>query len=176
MTRIDPAAPNWLRRNAVALIVVAVLLPVTAAAVSLNAWQDLLATTTTTVPSGETVRFGTADVGDARARFDGTVDELPQGTRVVATQIDIDPRGEDFTCFAPVLRETTGAGREWNDSTSSLDRPYNPDRVTYCTSDEHAPYTLEVDYLVPDDADGPFVLELSSSSVPSEKLLLAVAP
>jgi len=176
MTQGQASGRSWLRRNAVALVAVAVLLPGTAAAVSLNAWQDLLATTTTTVAPGETARLGAADVGDARARFDSGVEGIPRGTRVVAARIDIHPRGEEFTCFVPTLREIGGAGREWNDSTMSLDRPYDAERATYCDADEKAPYTLEIDYLVPDDAEGPFVLELSSSSAFGEELLLVVEP
>src|SRR5690606_3151589 len=83
MTQGQASGRSWLRRNAVALVAVAVLLPGTAAAVSLNAWQDLLATTTTTVAPGETARLGAVDVGDARARFDSGVEGIPRGTRVV---------------------------------------------------------------------------------------------
>lgn len=166
---------GWWRRNAIPLGVIAVLAPVTAAAVSLTAWQDLTSVRRVVVAEGDTAAYGRAEVGIASAHFD-EVGGIPHGARVVAVEIDIDPGGTAFPCSAPLLYEATGAHRQWQDSTMSLDRPYDPDRVTYCDGSRTDPYTLSLDYLVPEDATGPFELEVSSTDGLPERLRLQIAP
>jgi hypothetical protein len=165
----------WWRRNAVALAIVVVIAPITAAAISLNAWRDINAVQRITVAEGDHVAYADAEVGPLRARFDD-LEGIPRETRVVAVEIDIDPDGEAFSCNSPTLIETTGAHREWRDSTTSIDRPYDPDRVTYCDRELTGPYTVEFDYLVPDDAVGPFELEFSSPDAAPDVLRLTLSP
>jgi len=166
---------GWWRRNALPLGLIVVLAPVTAAAISLNAWQDLDSVHRTAVAVGDDVAYGGADVGPVRARFDA-LEGIPRGSRVVAVEIDVDPHGAAYPCSAPKLIETGGKHREWQDATLSLDRPYDPDRVTYCDSELTAPFTLSFDYLVPGDASGPFELEFASSNAVPDVLRLAIAP
>lgn len=165
----------WWRRNAVALGVIVVLAPVTAAAISFNAWQDINAVHRITVAEGDQIEYADAEVGPLRARFDD-LEDIPRGTRVVAVEIDIRPGDGAFSCSRPMLLETTGLHREWRDSTTSIDRPYDPDRVTYCDSELTDPYTVEFDFLVPEDAVGPFQLELEDPDGAPDVLRLALAP
>jgi hypothetical protein len=171
----EPVTRTWWQRNAVALGIVVVIAPITAAAISLNAWQGINAAHPVTVAQGEAIAYGDAEVGPLRARFDD-LEGIPRGTRVVAVEIDIDPDGEEFTCSSPTLIETTALHREWIDATTSIDRPYDPDRVTYCDRELTGPYTVEFDYLVPDDAVGPFVLEFASPDAAPDVLELTLSP
>jgi hypothetical protein len=166
---------TWWRRNAVALGAVIVLAPVTAAAISLNAWQGINAVHHIAVAEGDQVEYGGAEVGPLRARFDD-LDGIPRETRVVAVEIDIDPGGDGFSCGSPTLIETTALHREWLASTTSIDRPYDPDRVTYCDPKVTTVYTVEFDFLVPEDAVGPFQLELEDPDGAPDVLRLELAP
>jgi len=164
---------GWWRRNAVALGVIAVLAPATAVAISFTAWRDLPTEHRIAVETGEAVPYGGAEIGPISARFDD-VPGTPRASRVVAVRLEVDPEDEGFTC-AVMLVESAAPHRRWGPSTTSLDRPYDPDRVTYCDSEHTSPYTVEHDFLVPDDAVGPFELELSGGAA-REVLRLAVSP
>ncbi|GAA1924232.1 hypothetical protein GCM10009775_15710 [Microbacterium aoyamense] len=166
---------GWWRSNALALGAIAVLAPVTAVVISLNAWQDLPAMHTRAVAVGETAEYAGADVGPLRASFD-RVEGAPPGARVIAVELELDPRRSEFACLPPELVEASGQGRRWIESSLSLDRPYDPERVTYCDTSQPGPYTLSLDYVVPSDASGPFVLELFSAAGDGERLLLAAVP
>ncbi|KRA24647.1 hypothetical protein ASD65_09665 [Microbacterium sp. Root61] len=170
---------GWWRRNALALGVLVVLAPATAAAISFtawNSWDEGHPTRPITVPLGSSVVFSGSQIADAQARFDGEVDGTPAGARVVSVTIEIDPQDREFHCASPTLREVSGAQRQWEEASFELDRPYDEDRVTYCDPDLRAPYTLSLDYLVPEDASGPFALEFSTAEALPEYLRLLLEP
>lgn len=170
---------GWWRRNALALGVLVVLVPGTAATIAFTSWGEWGAAHPTrpiTVPLGETVSFAGATIGEANAVFDHDVDGTPNGARVVAVTLEIDPQGRELSCASPTLREVGGSQRQWGEASFDLDRPYDPDRVGYCDPDTVTAYTLSVDYLVPEDASGPFALEFSTSVALPEYLRIVVEP
>lgn len=155
---------QWWRRNAVALLSVAALLPLTAVVIGGNEWWNASRAEPvfpTTGAAGATVEFGGATWGPARV---GTVaaetaDDAPAGTRAIVVEVPVDPHGETLSCSTPLLRETDGEGRRWSTAVTEVDWSY--DEPSSCPSDETAPFTIQVPYLVPDEATGPFGLELT---------------
>jgi hypothetical protein len=94
---------------------------------------------------------------------------------VVTVAIEVDPGAAPFVCTVPVLREVGGSERQWN-ATSDLDREGDPDRQTYCDTESTAAFTLELDYLVPEDASGPFEVEVGSPDAYPEFVSAVVEP
>ncbi len=155
---------RWWRRNAVALAAVAVLLPTTAAVVGGNEWWSANQADPvfpTTVDAGATVEYGGATWGPARwgTVAADTAADAPEGARAVVIEVPVDPHGRILSCSSPMLRETDGERRRWNNAIADVDWSY--DRASSCPSDETTPFTIAVPYLVPDDATGPFSLELT---------------
>ena len=163
------SAATWLRRNALALSAVAVLLPVTAAVVVGNEWwsansgRDVFPVT---VAEGESARFGGISWGPARASDaePGENAELPPRTKVIAVDIPVDRHGKATTCTVTGLRETSGAQREWQVDTKTTDWNYR--LQTFCKSEstvesgQSGPFTLSLPFVVPDDIDGPLAVDL----------------
>ncbi|MCR2808647.1 MULTISPECIES: hypothetical protein [unclassified Microbacterium] len=169
---------GWWRRNAVSLGLVAVLLPVTAGVVALNEWSDWdlgHATKPITVEPGGAVDYAGAAIGPARARF-ADDPAAPEGTRLVSATVLVSPGTEPISCLSPQLREAGGAGRQWNEASAGLDRGYDPDRLTFCDSDLSIRYSLTLDYLVPEDAAGPFFIELASAAAIPQFVRLVIEP
>lgn len=170
---------GWWRRNALALGVLVVLVPGTAATIAFTSWGEWGAahpTRPVAVSLGETISFSGSTIGEAQAVFDDDVDGTPNGARVVAVTLEIDPEGREFSCSTPTLREVGGSQRQWAEASFDLDRAYDPERVGYCDSELVTAYTLSLDYLVPADASGPFVLEFSTGPALPEYLRIAVEP
>lgn len=175
---------GWWRRNAVALAAVAVLVPATAAAISVNVWSEFDSgrpSRPIPVAQGSTAAYAGARVGDASARFDDEVEGVPRGARVVAVTVDVDPPPVDpdarfgFLCTL-TLRESTGAHRAWKDASLSVDRPYDAERVTSCDPAVAEPYTLSMDFLVPEDAMGPFDVDFAVAGALPSVVRLAIEP
>jgi hypothetical protein len=157
---------GWWRSNALALGVLVVLVPATVLTMSWNEWAEIKANSGSqpiTLEPGSTVEYAGATVGPVAARFTD-LPLAPPSTRVVAVTLQLDPGEPPITCTAPVLREVGGAQRQWDASGEDLGREWDPDVWSFCTSDATGPYELQLDYLVPDDASGPFVVELESAA------------
>lgn len=170
---------SWWRRNAIALIAVAVLAPATAATISFNVWTGWNRANPTqpiTVEPGASVEYSGSIIGDTQARFEDDIEGTPIGARAVAVTIEIDPGDKPISCLPPRLREVGGAQRVWSDASYDLDRPYDPERVSSCSSEPEGPYTLSVDFLVPEAVAGPFAVELWASSGLPEFLRLIIEP
>lgn len=160
----DAVTARWWRRNAIALAAVAVLLPTTAVVVGGNEWWNANQADPvfpTTVDTGTTVEYGGATWGPARwgTGAADTAADVPAGARAVVIEVPVDPHGEILSCGSPMLRERDREGRRWSDALADVE--WNDDRPTSCPSDERTPFTIAVPYLVPDDATGPFDLELA---------------
>jgi hypothetical protein len=169
---------GWWRRNAVPLAAIAVLVPVTVGAVAVNEWSahDVgHATKPITVENGDSTIYDGAQIGPAKADFTD-VAGAPSGTRVVSATVLITPGEEPISCLAPTLRELDGAGRQWDEASFELDREYDAEAKTSCDSALPIRYSLTLDYLVPDDAAGPFAIELSSGDALPRFVSLVVEP
>lgn len=169
---------GWWRRNAVPLTAIAVLLPVTVGVVAVNewsAWDQAHPSRPVTVEPGASASYGGALIGPATSSF--TVDEeAPAGTRVVRANVLITPGDDPLSCGSPHLREAGGQGRQWNEASLELSSEIGDDRRTSCASDLPIRYSLTLSYLVPDDASGPFVIELESADEFPRFVRLVVEP
>lgn len=160
---------SWWRRNAVALIALAVLVPSTAAAIGWREWAATYEVSSQYVhpvlPQGDaaTVEFGGATWGPVTSGVFTEADGLPipAGAKVIAVKIPV--RNDDSTspvgCPSPVLVEQS-TGTRWSEMSLALDLDYDPDAPTLCASDTSA-YEMLVPFIVPDDVDGPFWIDVA---------------
>jgi len=175
--------PGWLRRNALALVAVAVLLPATLAITMANQWSTYLAGSPSRpldVADGATVEYGhsgwqvekTDRVSGTSAA--GQERDLPAGTDLVIVTVRVDPIEflEDGTaelCTARLEEDGgTGLPRSWGNAAGSpisLDGP-GPDLVS-CSSDQRTSYTFDAEFVVPTDAGDGATLSLGIA-VPTE--------
>ena len=168
---------GWWRANAIALGALVVLIPATAATISWNEWAGIRQATASepiSLAPGESAEYAGASVGPASAEFTD-LPLVPQGARVITVTVRIDPGDPAIACPEPVLREVGGAQRQWN-AHDDLGREPSSNRWTFCDSEATAPYDMEIDYLVPDDASGPFTVELSSGTELPAFVSAVVAP
>jgi len=169
---------EWWRRNAVAVGVLVILVPALAATVAWHEWSEANSgapAPPAVLEQGQHTSYGEAVVGPAVAEF---VDDplAPRDARVLRVQIDIDPRASELACAEPMLRELQGANREWDADTSALTTDWDPLRPASCSSDVTEPYTLDVRYVVPQDAIGPFAVDVISADLWPENLRFIVEP
>lgn len=172
---------GWWRRNRLALIALAVLIPVATATLVGVAWSRYYLyqpTIPMDVDQGETAELADATWGPVRAVDVTDAEELtaPSDARVIAVAVPVDPHGESPSCFSPVLVEQD-TGRRWEEMTTELGIPYSAEEPTNCTKPEDdengdpgpvVPYEIIVGYIVPADAEGPFWVEVAEiNSYPS---------
>lgn len=159
---------SWWRSNAVALVALAVVLPTTAAVTTVNEWWDYYSgrpAQAVEVGPGAETSFADATWLDARLtrRSDGTDLDIPPGTKLLVATIDveIDPGDPPLGCTL-TLREATGAQRQWG--SAALD-PFgwrtSEGMAGICSSEATEPYTVEVPFVLPDDARGPYTIDMS---------------
>src|SRR5690606_12493519 len=100
-------------------------------------------------------------------------------TRVVAVAIPVVPHGDAVHCTAPTLVEQS-TGREWREMRSELGLPYDPAEPTSCVLPEEGepalPYELVVPFIVPDDAEGPFWVDIEPFEAIPEFVRFSVDP
>ena len=169
---------GWWRRNALSLAAIAVLLPVTVGVIAVNEWSahDLgHPTKPITVEPGDSTTYAGARIGPAEAAFTDAAG-APSGTRVVSATVLVTPGEEPISCVSPTLRETDGAGRQWNEASFELDLENDLDTTSSCDSELPIRYSLTLNYLVPDDAAGPFAIELSTADALPRFVNLVVEP
>lgn len=147
---------SWWRRQRVA---VTALLVAAAAVVAVHVWLDVLPTATGDPRTIEAVD-GTAEIAGqtlsvASARWDEF--EAPGGSRTLSIRIDSGGGSEATTCGLFTLAEAEG-DRVWSNARSALDVPFEAGE-SYC-QEASGPYALLAVFVLPDDADGPFVLEI----------------
>lgn len=166
---------GWWRRNRLALIALAVLVPLATATLVGVAWSRYyLYEPTIPQDPGEdgTVELADTTWGPVRAKDLTDVGELlaPSDSRVIAVAVPVDPHGESPSCSSPTLVEQS-TGRRWEEMTDELGVPSSADdESTFCMMPEDdengdpgpvVPYEIVVGYIVPEDAAGPFWVEIS---------------
>ncbi len=165
----------WWRRNGWALVAIAVLVPGGALAVSAHETGELTGQRDAIVADADgRVALDGAVIGPARAEFTPH-DAAPSGTRVVTVTIPVNRHGTPLRCLPPVLQEATGKGREWAEASAQLGTAFSSDRLTSCTSDLER-FALTLDYVVPDDASGPFVVDVVWADALPRFARLTVSP
>lgn len=168
---------GWWRANAVALGAIVVLVPATYAALTWNEWSSVLENSPSqavVLEPGDEIEYDGATIGPASAEFT-RLPGMPAGTRVVTVTMHVEPGDPPLQCSPPKLYEVGGLQRQWTARTD-LDREWDPDLQTLCSSEATGPYELVLDYLVPEDASGPFTVELFSASGMPEFVSAVVEP
>ncbi|KJQ56121.1 hypothetical protein [Microbacterium sp. SA39] len=146
---------SWWRRQRVALIALAVAV---AAVIGVHVWFDVL-------PGSDEPRVIEAQERSAViAGQNLTVDsarwsefEAPSGSRTLSIRVDSDGGPDATTCGLFTLAEAQG-DRVWANARSALDVPYEAGE-SYCL-EESGPYAILAVFLLPDDAGGPFLLDI----------------
>lgn len=157
---LSPAGrPSWLRRNVISLAVLAVLLQVAIVVIGGNEWLTAkrnLEFLPIHVASGGRVEYAQSTFGPAVLRAPTADDDLdvPSGARGVVVHFDVVPGDEALLCSV-VLRETGGSRRQWDPA----------GLVSPCQSEPTGPYSADVPFLLPSDAKGPFVADVSVSEL-----------
>lgn len=159
-------APSWWRRNLIALVALVVLLPVTAAAVGWQEWYQFFgfgtrAVSAVVVADGETADLAGATWGPLRG---GEVQDIsgldvPDGARLLAVAVPVDASTAAVACALPTLVEQK-TGREWRPVATEIGYFPGADEPQTCLSGETGAYDLVVPFVVPDDAEGPFWVDV----------------
>lgn len=160
---------GWWRRNRLALLVVAVLLPGVALGIPRVEWQIGYSMAAEQTPV-EVADKGTLDLHDATwgPIRSGEIDDLtgldmPPDTRLLAAAIPVDPAdGSKVYCNSPRLVQQS-TGREWKPVRSEIGIPYVAEERDLCDSTTTEPYQMVVAFVVPDDVSGPFWVDVTSA-------------
>lgn len=161
------ATVGWWRRNRIALLAIVVLLPVIGIGTWLYQWQIGFsmkpAQTAVVAKADSTVdlngaTWGPIQAGEAR---DVTGLDVPEDTRVIISIIPVDPDADEVHCEAPRLVQQS-TGRQWKPLRSELGVPYVTEEYERCNPGLAEPYQLVVAFVVPDDASGPFWVDVTS--------------
>lgn len=165
----EPAPrPSWWRRNLLALVAVAVLLPLTAVVIGGQGWRQFFAfdarpVTPVVVQPDDTVDLAGATWGPIRG---GEIDDLsgldvPAGATIIAVAVPVDaPDG--VACDSPVLTQQS-TGRSWTPVRGEIGLDYSPEEPASCLLSDEGSYELIVPFVVPDDVEGPFWVDVRPS-------------
>lgn len=167
---------GWLRRNAVALTAVVVLVPVTLGVTFSNDWVAYYSTRPSQpveVDAGSAADFaGTGWRVEGTERIAGGSAEalaadLPGGSDLVVVTVAVTPRELDEEGASPFcevrLEEQSGGetARSWGDATfDPIDFEGADDAESGCTTDLTAPYRFEALFVIPSSVDSALALHL----------------
>ncbi|QNA93652.1 hypothetical protein [Microbacterium sp. Se63.02b] len=141
-------------------------LPATAVAVGWQEWYQYFgfaarAVTPVVVAEGETTDLAGAGWGPVRG---GEIEELsgldvPPDTRLIAVGVPVDPDAEGIGCDTPTLVEQS-TGREWSPVRAEIGLDWSADEPETCLSEQDGAYELIVPFVVPDEVEGPFWVDV----------------
>lgn len=181
---------RWLRRNAVALVAIAVLAPTTIAVTFHSEWNSFLSTRATQpleAAQGHAVRYADTEwrvrgseriAGGSREGIDAG---LPAGSDLLIVTIDVDPgnlaEGDESRFCMVRLAEYSGSGndpsRSWTDAMfSPIDYRVPEGTETGCSPDIHVPYTFTSTFVIAGDAGDSLGLHLEVAEELPRYLLL----
>lgn len=162
----SPKRPSWWRRNALALVALALLLPATAVAVGWQEWYQYFGfgareTTAVVVSAEETTDLADAEWGPVRG---GEIEDVsgldvPKDTRLIAVAVPVDPGSKGIGCETPTLVEQS-TGREWSPVRAEIGLPWSADEPETCLSEQAGAYELIVPFVIPEDVEGPFWVDV----------------
>ena len=146
---------SWWRQQRVALIALVVA---AVAVVGVHVWFDVL-------PGSEdppiiVSQDGSADIAGQTLTLDSArwdEFEAPAGSRTLSIRIESDGVADATTCGIFTLVETQG-DRVWRNARSALDVPYDAGESN--CQEASGPYVILAVFLLPDDAEGPFLLDI----------------
>ncbi|MGO2520499.1 MAG: hypothetical protein ACTH8F_10280 [Microbacterium sp.] len=147
---------RWLRTQRVPLIA---LLVTAVAAAGVHVWLDVLSSSEAVSPAIVEVERQGEIAGQTIAVDSTRWDEFdaPAGSRTVSVLLDATGGKDATTCGAFTLAEVDGT-RVWLDARAELDVP--SDAGERSCLEESLSYDIFVVFLVPDDAVGPFHLDI----------------
>ncbi|WP_157518281.1 hypothetical protein [Microbacterium resistens] len=168
---------GWWRANRLSLLALLLLVPVTGGVIAGYEWWDYyFARPSFPVTPGKdgTVALAGASWGPARAVVleDTTGLTVPPGTKVIGVGVPVvpdDPDGEpgDTACMEPMLVQQS-TGRRWEPMRFELGLRFSDDEPETCALQGPEPFELVLPYIVPEDVQGPFWIDITSSeSYPS---------
>lgn len=145
---------SWLRRQRIALLALAVAI---VAVVGAYLWLDVLPGIR---PSDRVIEAeSSADVAGQTLSLSGAEwreFEGPEGTRSLSVRMTSSGGPQAGSCTISISEPSTS--RTWLSSRDGLDVPYDEDERS-CTIEGSA-YRILAVFLLPDDAEGPFVLDV----------------
>ncbi|MFC4137681.1 MULTISPECIES: hypothetical protein [unclassified Microbacterium] len=157
---------GWWRTNRLALPAAIVLIPLTFGALTWNEWNEAYGPSShpvRIVDDGETVHAAGATWGPARGGElkDVTGLDVPRGAIVLAAGVPVAPDDEGVGCDWPVLIEQ-GTGRQWEPMRTEIGLDFDPTEPESCSTSDVEPYELILPYVIPEDATGPFWVEIAA--------------
>lgn len=182
----EPAAPpaptSWWRRNRLAVIALAVLAPVTAVGVGWHEWHQYYGFgarpfVPVIVEEDGTAELAGATWGPVRGGELGDLSgfDVPAGSTVIAVGIPVDAGAEGVSCAAPVLVDQE-SGREWQSARSAMGLLSDPAEPESCVSSDKGDYELIVPFVLPDDVEGPFWVDVWPQGVGGSFLRFPLDP
>lgn len=150
---------SWWTRQRIPMIALAVT---AVAAVGVHVWLDVIPSMPDT-PKVVAAVDDEAAIAGQQLELDAVHwDEYdaPAGSRTLSIRLDARAGADPSTCGAFTLSETSGP-RVWRNARSALDVPYD-DGETGCEQ-EPGGYRILAVFLLPDDAAGPFDLDVPDS-------------
>lgn len=169
-----PRRDGWWRTNRLALVALLVLVPLVGVGVWWNEWYSYYGygarkVTAVQVPKDGTIELGGATWGPLKSgeAKDTSGLDMPAGTRLLIASVPVKPDGGAVTCDSPLLVQQS-TGREWAPLRSEVGIPFSSDEPERCVNDladpanpaSVKPYSMVVGFVVPDDVDGPFWLDV----------------
>lgn len=164
---------GWWKTNAVAVGMLVVLLPAGAVAIGWKDWTAANSTalnrvTAVVAPKGKTVELSGATWGPIRAAAIHDTEGMttPPNVRVIGVVIPVTPDpddpdnpGDPVRCDSPLIIEKS-TGRQWNESSFELGFDYSSTEYSECDSTMTEPYEIIVPFAIPEDAEGPFWIDV----------------
>lgn len=146
---------SWWRSQRTALIALAVA---ACAAAGAYLWLDVLPSQRSselTVASGDSAEVAGQTLSLGSTRWDEY--PAPDGTRTLSVRLDASGGADSELCTITSLTDRS-SGRTWVSSREGLDVPYDETERSCVTSPDS--YRILLVFLLPDDAEGPFDLDM----------------
>lgn len=147
---------TWWRRQRVALLALGIA---AVAAIGVHLWLDALPMSNRLSKDITTVERTAEVAGQTLTLGAQTWDEFdaPSGSRTLSVHLEASGGTKAESCGVLTLTEQT-SGRLWEDARSDLDVPYDSGERSCLV--ESGPYDILAVFLLPDDAEAPFLLDV----------------
>ena len=149
---------GWWRRNALALIALAVLIPASVFAYDTIGFGSVR-NPVRTVAADELTAIGDAGIGQISITpLDADDVGAPSGTEPVLVRVHVRPGHDILTCSLPTVTEVA-TGRQWRTEMINLTWMPGTGQQSSCYADSLAPFDLAGPVLLPAGLTGPLVIE-----------------
>lgn len=173
---------SWWRRNLIPLLALVALLPSTAVAVSWQEWNEYYGygarpITPVLVDPKQSAELGGATWGPVRGNEIEDVSgfDVPPDSRLIGIAVPVSVGGEGISCSIPTLTDQA-TGQMWESVRTEIGLLYNSDEPESCTPDMTGSYQLIVPFVVPDDVEGPFWVDVWPGDVGGSFLRFPLDP